>query len=149
VLLVANSSLANGSLALPNRTDAPVSTRHPDSVIIAAANTYGSGPDRQYVGRNQLDTAFLNRFTCTTIAVDYDRELESSLTGDAHICARVWQIRDKVAELKLRRVVGTRDLLAIVRLVKGAGETLDQALTAFSEGWTHDERVKCGIRSAA
>ncbi len=82
-----------------------------------------------------------------TVEVDYDRDLEAALAGDAHICARVWEIRAAVASLKLRRVVGTRFLLSCVRLVKGAGETLDAALGACMTGWTTDERVKVGVRS--
>ncbi len=149
VLLVTQTATANGHMPLPCRVDAPSATRHPDSVIICAGNTWGNGADRQYVGRNQLDAAFLNRFTCATIAVDYDRDLEASIVGDAHICARVWALRDKVNDLKIRRIVGTRDLMAVTRLVKGAGETLDRALDCLAEGWTADERTKCGIKAVA
>lgn len=145
VMLVINTALANGHMPLPNRSDAPSATRHPDSVIVCAANTWGTGADRQYVGRNQLDAAFLDRFVGATVEVDYDRDLEASLVGDAHICARVWNIRSKVQEMKLRRVVGTRFLLACTRLVKGAGETLNDALIACTTGWTSDERSKAGI----
>lgn len=147
VMLVINSALANGHMPLPNRTEAPTAERHDDSIIICAANTWGTGADRQYVGRNQLDAAFLDRFVGATIEVNYDRELESSLVGDANICARVWTIRDKVMDLKLRRVVGTRFLLSVARLVRAAGETLDASLTACTTGWTQDERSKVGVRS--
>lgn len=146
VMLAINSALANGHMPLPNREAAPTAERHPDAVIVCAANTWGTGADRQYVGRNQLDAAFLDRFVGATIEVEYDRDLEAGLVGDAHICARVWQIRDKVAELKLRRVVGTRFLLAVARLVKGAGETMGNALLACTVGWTEDERTKVGVR---
>lgn len=146
VMLVINGALANGHMPLPNRTDNPSASRHADSVIICAANTWGTGADRQYVGRNQLDAAFLDRFVGATIEVDYDRDLEAKLVGDANICARVWTIRDKVSDLKLRRVVGTRFLMSVARLVKSAGETLDVALTACTVGWTPDERTKVGVR---
>jgi energy-coupling factor transporter ATP-binding protein EcfA2 len=145
VLLVANSATANGHLPLPNRTEAPEAARHADSVIVCAANTYGTGADRQYVGRNQLDAAFLDRFVGSTVEIEYDRDLEASLVGDANICARVWKIREKVAELKLRRIVGTRFLLSTTRLVRGAGDTLNDALLACTVGWTTDERTKAGV----
>src|SRR5262245_10368722 len=54
-LLVLNSALANGRMALPNRPEKPFADRHPDFVCFAAANTFGTGADRMYVGRNQLD----------------------------------------------------------------------------------------------
>ena len=147
VMLVINSALANGHMPLPNRTDAPQAVRHRDTVVICAANTWGRGADRQYVGRNQLDSAFLDRFVGSTLEVEYDRDLESQLVGDAHICARVWEIRGKVADLRLRRVVGTRFLLAVARLVKGAGESIPEALLACTVDWTADERSKAGVAS--
>lgn len=146
VMLVINAALANGHMPLPNRNESPSATRHPDTAIICAANTWGNGADRQYVGRNQLDAAFLDRFVGATLPVDYDRDLESRLVGDAHICAAVWRIREKCAELRIRRVIGTRFLLAVARLVKCAEEPLSAALLACTEGWTDDERTKAGIR---
>lgn len=45
--------------------------------FIGTANTYGRGGDRQYVGRNQLDAATLDRFK--VVHVDYDEDLEYDL----------------------------------------------------------------------
>jgi hypothetical protein len=39
-------------------------------VCIAAANTFGTGADRQYVGRNQLDESTLDRFRIGQIELD-------------------------------------------------------------------------------
>lgn len=141
-----NSATANGHMAIPRR-DKPIATRHPDTIILCSGNTYGTGGDRQYVGANQLDAAFLDRFVGATIDVDYDRDLEARLVGDAHICARVWSIREKVAALKLRRIVGTRFLIAVTRLVKAADYTLDAAILDCTAGWTTDERTKVGVAS--
>jgi hypothetical protein len=149
VLISVNSALANGFVPLPNRTAAPRAKRHPDSVVIAAANTWGTGADRQYVGRNQLDAATLDRFVGSTIAVDYDRDLETAMIGDANILNRVWEIRAACESLKIRRVVGTRFALSVARLVKSGVDTLPKALLACSEGWTSDERSRAGIRGAA
>lgn len=146
VLITLNSGLDNGYLPLPARVDNPTALRHENSVVIASANTWGTGADRQYVGRNQLDGAFMDRFVCATLEVTYDRDLEAALIGDPHICARLWQMRDKAAELKLRRVVGTRMLIGVTRLVKGAGYTLDAALIEATSGWTDDERSRVGIK---
>lgn len=146
VVIVANSALANGHMALPDRSEAPAATRHPESCIVAMANTYGNGADRMYAGRNQLDAATLDRFVGSTITVDYDRDMEAALVGDAHICATVWGVRDKVNNARMRRIVGTRFLLSVTRLVKGAGFTMADALTHCTEGWTDDERSKAGVR---
>lgn len=75
-LTASNSALSNGMAAFP---DALV-RKHEDFVAIAAGNTFGSGADRQYVGRNQLDAATLDRFT--VFEVDYDEMLELEISGE-------------------------------------------------------------------
>ncbi len=58
VLIVLNAALAGKMCAFPDK----MVTRHKDFIAIAAANTYGMGANRVYVGRNQLDAATLDRF---------------------------------------------------------------------------------------
>lgn len=53
--------------------------KHPDFIPIAAANTIGLGADRQYVGRNQLDAATLDRFAF--IEMGYDGGLTRAICG--------------------------------------------------------------------
>ncbi|MCH7728630.1 MAG: hypothetical protein IH991_19420, partial [Planctomycetes bacterium] len=74
MLVVVNAALANGHLRLPDGTTVD---RHADFVCAAAANTFGTGADRQYVGRNQLDAATLDRFAACRLAFDYDVDLET------------------------------------------------------------------------
>lgn len=150
VLLVLNSALANGHLDVPNRLSNPVAKRHPNFILLAAANTYGTGPDRMYVGRNQLDAATLSRFAGTVLDVAYDRDLERSLAaavlgdGAAAWLDAFWTVRTKVEAVKMRRVWGTREMLAGATRVK-AGNTHKAALRALAGGWTADEMQKAGI----
>lgn len=143
VALVLNAALANGWIPVPDRADKPRAMRHPDTVIVAAANTYGTGADRQYVGRNQLDASTLDRFVGAMVTVDYDRDLEGALAGHPALCARVWEVRKKAEEAKLRRIVGTRFLLSARRLV-AAGDTVEEAVRECLEGWTEQEKAKVG-----
>ena len=144
VALLQNAALANGWLPVPTRPDKPRAVRHADTIIIAAANTYGMGADRQYTGRNQLDAATLDRFVGATFTVDYDRDLEARLTGDPALCARVWEIRKAVETNKLRRIVGTRFLLSARRWT-AAGDTADTAIRKCLTGWTEQELSKVGM----
>jgi len=73
VLAVINASLANGHMAFPDGMVA----RHPEFRVCASANTYGRGPDRQYVGRQAIDAATLDRFAVVT--VDIDEALEAKI----------------------------------------------------------------------
>lgn len=140
-LLVMNSSLSNGHLSLPARSEHPEAPRHEQFIFVGAANTFGQGANRMYAGRNQLDASTLSRFACAVIEVDYDRKLEASIVPDTAVCERVWGIRNKVESLGLRRVVGTRELINVYRLVK-SGKTLQQGIAALTVGWTPDEKSK-------
>jgi MoxR-like ATPase len=142
VVLVFNQYLANGRLPLPMREGNPIAYRHKDARFIAALNTFGRGADRQYVGRNQLDEATLDRFACNIIEIDYDRELESSLVPDA-ITDAFWPLRDAVTAHRLRRIVSTRAMVKAHALVT-AGVPLKEVMQNFLAGWTSDERSRVG-----
>lgn len=106
-----NSALANGLAAFP---DALV-RRHPDFVAIAAGNTYGRGADRQYVGRNQLDAATLDRLAI--FEVDYDEMLELELSGDVEWARFVQKVRKAVELEKVRHVVSPRASISGAKLL--------------------------------
>lgn len=80
--------------------------RHPDFVAIGAANTFGRGADRQYVGREQLDAATLDRFA--VIEVDYDEDLEMAIACDREWTKYVQKVRAAVESEKIRHVVSPR-----------------------------------------
>ena len=78
VLVILNAAIANRYFDFP----APIGFKeaHPDFRIIAAGNTSGHGADFQYVGRNQLDGASLDRFAFITI--DYSETIENRVSED-------------------------------------------------------------------
>ena len=144
VLLSINNGIANGRLAVPGRDDAPFAIKHKDFRLIAAANTYGTGPSAMYVGRNQLDAAFLDRFA--VMDVDYDRKLERALCADAQqVANRWWEIREAAASKQLRRVVSTRSLLRAVVMHKSLGYSVDKCVEVFTTSWTADECKAVGV----
>lgn len=84
-----NAALAcpkGGSIAFPDG----MVERSDEFIGIASANTFGRGPDRVYVGRQQLDAATLNRFV--TVEIGYDEALEHSM------CLATGLDNEKVAE---------------------------------------------------
>jgi len=103
-LIVINSALANGYMAFPHATI----NKHPDFRIIAAANTWGKGSDLQYVGRNILDGATLDRFD--NIFFDYDQKLEKALYPSQAILEFMWTLRIAVEEIKMLHIVSTRGI---------------------------------------
>jgi hypothetical protein len=140
-LLAANSALANGYSVFPDKP-APVN-RHDNFRMIATANTYGSGADRIYIGRNELDAASLDRFA--TVNVDYDLSLEQFLSmGNQRWLERVWQVRKRVTEKKIRHVVSTRAIImgadALAHNVADWSECEDIYLF---KGMSASDREKC------
>ena len=103
-LIVINSALANGYMAFPHETI----DKHKDFRIVAAANTWGKGSDMQYVGRNALDGATLDRFD--NIYLDYDRNLERNLYPNSEVLEFMWSFRDAVEKSKIHHIVSTRGI---------------------------------------
>jgi cobaltochelatase CobS len=103
-LIALNSAIANGFAGFPDRAE-PV-RRHADFRLCVAANTFGTGADRQYVGANQLDASTLDRFA--TLAWDYDESLERALAGHDAWTAYVQAVRASLDRSKVRHIVSPR-----------------------------------------
>lgn len=139
-----NSALANGHCPVPNRAENPVATRHKDFICIAAANTFGNGADRMYVGRNQLDAATLDRFRIGVVSMDYDENVERALV-DTDILTWGLKVRAIMKQNKMRRIISTR-FLRDLTLMKGVDAeefgTKQQWFETLTEDWSEDEKNK-------
>lgn len=107
VLILLNAALSNGQMAFPDK----MVKAHPRFRMVATANTYGNGASRQYVGRNQLDAATLDRFAI--LDWNIDDKVEASLAGTSGEGKRwllvVRAVRKRVVdELELRVVISPR-----------------------------------------
>jgi cobaltochelatase CobS len=165
-LLAFNSALANDWYDFP---DANIK-RHDNFRVIAGANTFGTGADRQYVGRNQLDAASLDRYA--VLDWGYDEVLEAAMIGaDAPKGApvprsieplpaervqavavqwveRVRKVRGAVNDLKVRHVVSPRATVNGARLL-AAGFTWSEAEDAVIwKGLDADTRGKVIAKAA-
>lgn len=125
-----NMLLAQGIVVLPDGTRFPI---HKDCYFIGGANTWGTGPDSQYVGSNQLDAASLNRFV--RIPVDYDTDYEESRAAavlgarnGALWCAAVKQMRTNRDTHRIDTIISTRDVIACPTLVATGNITPEQAV---------------------
>lgn len=81
---------------------------HEDFRLVATGNTYGLGPDRRFVGRNQLDAATLDRFALLQVSVD--ERLEERLTL-AQAAGASWAVKRQAKEW-LKEVRRTRERVA-------------------------------------
>lgn len=136
VLIQINAALSNDLCSFP---DAMVK-RHPDFVFIASANTFGNGANRQYVGRNQLDAATLDRFAVIEWLIDDDLEasLTTGLNGKAWYMA-VRAARDYVAEKNIRALISPRATQKGSRLLD-VGQPIEEVIHATMLGSVPEDK---------
>jgi energy-coupling factor transporter ATP-binding protein EcfA2 len=160
-LVFLNAAFANGHMSIPQRFEAPTVARHAQAVLMAACNTFGTGASTQYVGRNAIDAATLDRFY--VVQCGYIDTLERAIAGLDPVAADEWkadtngieadcrtlgawilELRGKVAASSLRRVVSTRMIQKAIA-ARRAGVPLIEVKRDLLAGWTRDEANKCGV----
>ena len=165
VLMLANSVLSNGFISIPQKHDDPMIKRHADNVIIAGANTLGSGADDIYSARSALDGATLDRFY--PVHITYDEDYEHGIFAVEHKSRKksaAWQhgpavdqlqynqlrewffaLRNKAEHKKINRIVSSRLASRLVAAVK-AGVPVQEAQKDLLMYWTDDELLSIGFQ---
>ena len=139
LLTFLNKAIANDYFYLPQRYKNPKVIKHPDFVVIAAANTFGSGADAQYVGRNALDAATLDRFQAGLITMDYSAPVEEALI-DGDILEWGRNIRVKIKRHNLSRIMSTRIMLDLTKMKEAYGWDQNDWDQSYFASWTADEK---------
>jgi len=143
-----NSALANEGFHVPQRLGDTYIKKHKDFVCIAAANTFGTGADEMYIGRNPLDAATLDRFRVGMIRMDYSDAVEEALV-DPSILKWGRAIRDNINAHKLRRVMSTRVMLDLDKMAKAYDWGQEDWEQSYFAGWSADEVIKAKLQGAA
>jgi hypothetical protein len=130
VVLALNSATSNGFSTFGNGEHV---RKHPDFHVVAAANTWGTGPNAEYVGACKADAAVLDRFQY--LPWDYDTELELELTGRHKLCHIFHRARKVAQEKGIRVIISTRKILNAIKVHQyfPIGETLKFALGGITE----------------
>jgi MoxR-like ATPase len=135
-LLAFNAIAANDLAAFPCGTV----KRHDDFVIVAAANTFGNGANRRYVGRAQLDGATLDRFGF--IAMDYDEKLEMAISLNDVWTAWVQKCRAVAAEHRMEVIISPRASIKGGKLL-AAGMSVDKVANMYIfKGMSDSDRAR-------
>jgi MoxR-like ATPase len=123
-----NQALALGTCAF---ADGMVDA-HDDFRLVATGNTYGTGADRQYVGRQTLDSATLDRFVVIDVPIDEDleerialRHAPSAKEQARELLEDIRDLRDLIREKNLPIILSPRASIDGAKLLE-AGATLDQ-----------------------
>lgn len=123
VLVILNAAIANRYFDFP----APIGyvEAHPDFRVVAAGNTFGLGANYEYVGRNQLDMASLDRFA--VVKVSYDRNIELNVAnGNIELVDFADDLRKAAEKAGIRFIISYRAIGRIAKLEGLLG--LDEAL---------------------
>lgn len=121
VFTVINNAMSQGNYLFPDRK---FIKKHQDFHMAASANTFGAGASLQYIGRNRMDGATIDRFSF--VYTDYDENLEQQLCSVPQWCDYVQQIRKSSREFNMPIVVSTRAVISGAKLLK-SGMSVDNA----------------------
>lgn len=112
-IVALNAALANGICPFPDC----VVTKHENFKCIGAGNTKLTGATREYVGRNQLDAASVDRFAFLEWL--YDEALETALATNSLWCKYVQSARRAVKDRALKHLVTPRATYDGCKLLEG------------------------------
>ena len=105
VLTVINNAMSQNKYTFPDK----IVEKHPRFILAASGNTYGTGANIKYIGRNPLDAATLDRFV--VVYTDYDTQLEDRLCANKDWLNWVHNVRNIANDLDMKIIVGTRAVL--------------------------------------
>lgn len=118
VLVILNSAIANRYFDFP----APIGyvEAHPDFRVVSAGNTFGLGADYEYVGRNQLDMASLDRFA--VVKIDYDQNIELAVCdNNSALVTFARHFRKACEQAGIKHLISYRAISRIHKMEKAIG----------------------------
>lgn len=134
VLAALNQATANDLAPFPDK----MVKRHKDFIMVMAGNTYGMGGTIQYVGRNKLDAATLDRYAF--IYVGYDEDLEEKLSTNKEWCRKVQKFRRRIKEKKVQTIVSPRATFMGEKLLSAGLAVSQVEEMLIYKGLNSDER---------
>lgn len=102
VLASLNQATANWMCAFPDK----MVSKHKDFIIVMAWNTYWTWATAEYVWRNKIDWATLDRFAF--IELPYDEKMELTASTNKEWCKYVQKIRKRAETKKVRCIISPR-----------------------------------------
>ena len=123
-LISVNDAICNGKFAFPDGEK----TKHENFRVIATANTWGNGKNFEYIGRNKIDAATLDRFAA--LEYNYDKDLERLLYPDDDILEVFWALRESALKNQVRAIFSMRGIKYCYEC-KQRGMDLEKIVRAF------------------
>lgn len=135
VLTSINSALANGSCAFA----CGMVEKHENFICVATANTYGNGATLDFVGRNAIDGATLDRFVVITWNID--SILEQKIAQSTESYNLILSIRNACKKLNIRHIVSTRALINYDKLTSAGMDTENALKMSVWKGISQENKA--------
>jgi energy-coupling factor transporter ATP-binding protein EcfA2 len=129
----------SGMLSVPTRKGNTTAKKHDDFYCILAGNTWGNA-SMDYSGRDIQDTAFLDRFKMCRVHIDYDYELEKTLT-DAAWMDMMTAVRNQIKKMGVNEVISTRTVVDCYTLFQNGLNTYKIMKTLTSHWEAKEQEV--------
>ena len=136
VVTIINSLFANGHCSFPDG----IIEKNDKFVCMVACNTYGHGANIDYVGRNRLDGATLDRFVI--IPVGYDTELEKQLTSNNTWHSIIQKIRVNAKSQGIKMIISPRASMDGADLLDAGFKIEDVIDMVVMKGADDDTKLK-------
>lgn len=136
-----NAAIANGHAAFPDG----MVKRHPDFIVVAAANTWGNGATSGAIGRNALDAATLDRFDKVEINIDDDLELDLAFAHNPNAKAwvlKVRRMRENALKHGIKVVISPRASIDGAKLLAAGRSEKRTAEGRILSGLTPEQRSR-------
>jgi len=133
VLASLNQATANWICAFPDK----MVKKNDNFIIVMAWNTYWTGANAEYVWRNKIDWATLDRFAFIDLPYDEKMELQSSTNKEW--CKYVQSIRKKATTKKVKCIISPRATFMGQDLIEAGLEIEDIKKMLIFKGMTSDE----------
>lgn len=143
-LLSANNAVAGDWCDFPDG----MVKKHEDFVCFMCMNTYGTGASREYVGRNQLDGASLDRFAFIEMPYDEAMEMQAATAINSEAVSWVHTVqafRRKVEAAGIRHIVSPRASIKGANLLKHGVSVESITKSLLHKGLSTDQLTQIGL----
>lgn len=135
--LAANPVLANRHIVNPATGE--VLPLHKDCIIVALANTWGTGATMEYVGRNKMDASSIDRFGAR-LHWTVDENMERKIADNDEVTNFVQHCRGNVERAKIKVLISPRASFAIADMVENGFTIMEAAEMNFLAGLSKSDR---------
>lgn len=136
VLTILNNLLSNDEIAFSDK----IIKKHSNFICICTANTYGRGATLEYMGRNRLDGATLDRFII--LKVGYDKNIEKTICNNNKYLKLIEKLRKNAEKYALKIIISPRAIFNGADLLEAGFKIADVLEMVVFKGASDDIKTR-------